>query len=207
MSGNLPIPTPPQNCGTASCLGDSTSESSVSLQESSIRPSAMTSSGGDIKCDGSCSGVVKKNALTSTTLSPLNAIPEYDAYKIATQKIDCNTPDYQTGIVGAVTGLLGLISGGLSSSFLNPMSSQQDQLKSLQDRYDNLNTAANSCLEQCRYLIQENSYKTICCSMKLLHSSLEVELEEIKEHVAQNTLKSNLSLALIALIFVYILTS
>jgi len=104
-----------------------------------------------------------------------------------------------------LSGLLAMVSGGLTSEVWNPI--DNSYYEELQKKADSLNENLTACKDACANLIQTESYNFICCSVSFLNNWTRVELTRLSQQIKTNQLMVHLALGLIVLILIYILTS
>lgn len=199
------VPVPPSGCGdisTTTCsLSDpdkvitnlSSPEVASKVAPLPINPNP-TMATASYACDGTCPGITSKSSLMAS------ATPNTD------ENVNLSCPSTATSVlVGMGSGVLAMLSGGLSSELWNPV--DDSVYEKLQEKADSLNSNLTACKDACTNLIQTESYNFICCSVSFLNNWTRVELTRLSQQIKTNQLMVHLALGLIALILIFILTS
>ena len=203
------VPVPPSGCGDISATTCSLSDPDKVITNlaspevaSKVAPLPInpnpTMSRASYACDGTCPGINSKTSLLASATSSSLDVGSWS-------KLPCATPGAATFMTGMLSGVLAMVTGGLSSEAWNPV--DESYYEKLQEKADSLNANLTACVDACANLIQTESYNFICCSVSFLNNWTRVELTRLSQQIKTNQLMVHLALGLIVLILIYILTS
>jgi urease accessory protein UreF len=148
------------------------------------------------QCDGTCPAA----SVYTTTAYRAN-----DGFETAIErgKIDCGGDSAQAWVLGSLQGAAATLSGGLTSEYWKVV--DDSAYDDMQDQYSKLQQQFSSCIAKCENLITSENFNLVCCSLSFLRSTVNVEIEKLKQGLQRNELLTYLALGLIVLILVYIL--